>query len=100
MAQAADSPIGFDSRAKVPDPAIASSGESVLAEVQAWQDSPAGMIASAVAGLGAITADLKRLAARPLGLRLLAPELPDLEVIATEIGDLIGKLRRHRGIAA
>jgi hypothetical protein len=100
MAQAADSRIGFHSTAKVPAPVLSTPGDRPLAKLHAWQASPAGMIASHVAALGATTADLERLAARPLGLCLLAPELPDLERIQTEISQLIAKLRRSRGRVA
>jgi hypothetical protein len=100
MAQAADSPIGFVSTAKVLDPRLSTPGDSSLAALHAWQASPAGMIAGRVAALVATIADLKRLAARPLGLTLLAPELPDLELIQTEIGALIAQLRGSRGSIA
>jgi hypothetical protein len=100
MAQAADSRIGFHSTAKVPDPGIAAPGNSSLAGLHAWQASPAGMIAGHVAALGATTADLKALAARPLGMRLLTPELSDLQLIQAEIGALIAQLRRSRGSVA
>ena len=96
MAKAADSPIGFHSTAKVPDSGRSTPGDGSLADLHAWQASAAGMIASQVAGLDATTANLKRLAARPVGLALLAPELADLELIQTEIGQLIGKLRSSR----
>ena len=96
MAQAADSRIGFHPPATVPDHGTSPPGDTFLAELHAWQASPAGMIASHVAGLGATTADLKRLAAKSIGLRLLARELPDLKLIQAEIGQLIAKLHRNR----
>jgi hypothetical protein len=98
MAQAADSPIGFRSAAKDPDPLRP--GDDALAELQAWQASPAGMVEADIFRLASTISDLERLGATPLGLRLLVAELPDLELIQTEITRLVSELRAIREIAA
>jgi hypothetical protein len=98
MAQAADSPIGFRPAAKVT--ASGPLGDSSPAELHAWQASPAGMAAAEIFSLGSTVADLQRLAANPLGSRCLAPELPGLELIQTEITRLISEVRATREIAA
>jgi hypothetical protein len=101
MAQAADSPTGFQSPAKVPDLDTCLPGDGPLAELHAWQASTAGLIESELFSLGSTVADLKRLAATPpLGLRLLVVELPDLELIQTEITRLISEVRATRDITA
>lgn len=100
MAQAADSPIGFRSPAKVPDFEPVPPGDSSLAELYAWQASPAGMAAAEIFSLVSTTSDLKRLAASPFGFRLLAAELPDLELALADISQLISQLRATRELAA
>jgi hypothetical protein len=99
MAQAADSPIGFPLASKDPQPGISLSGDISLAELHAWQASPAGMIAAHMAALVSTVEELKNLSASPLGC-LLGAELPDLELVHTEIGQLISRIHRARGIAA
>ena len=100
MAQAADSPIGFRSAAKVPAPGTSPPDHSSLAELHAWQASPAGMAATQIFTLRSTLADLQQLAANPPGLHLLAAELLELELIQAEIVNLISQLRAPREIAA
>lgn len=100
MAQAADSPIGFHPAAKAADPEPCPPDDSSLAELLAWQASPAGMTASQIFSLGSTIAALERLAATPLGLRLLVAELADLELIQTQITRLISEVRATRELAA
>ena len=96
MAQAADSRIGFRSAAKARDPGLAPLSDSSLAELHAWQASPAGLAAAQIFGLGSIIADLQQLAVNPVGLRLLAAELPELDLIQAEIANLMSHLRAAR----
>ena len=101
MAQATDSPIGFRTAAKVRYPDTPPSPDDrSLAELHAWQASPAGMAASRIFSLGSTITDLQQLAASPVGLRLLAAELPDLELIHADIAQLISRLRATRELAA
>ena len=101
MAQAADSRIGFRTAAKVRHPdTLPPPDDNSLAELHAWQASPAGMAAAQIFSLGSTIADLQQLAANPVGLRLLAAELPSLELIQAEIARLIARLRATRELAA
>jgi hypothetical protein len=100
MAQAAACPIGFHSLAKAPDPDAAPLDDSALAELRTWQTSPGGLAAAQIFSLSSTIADLNALAASPLGLSLLAAELPDLELIQTEIARLISEVYAAREIVA
>jgi hypothetical protein len=96
MAQAADSPIGFRSAAKVRVPGICLPDDGSLAGLHAWQASSAGLAQAQIFSLGSTIADLTRLAASPPALRLLIAELPNLELVYLEIAQLISRLRATR----
>jgi hypothetical protein len=100
MAEAIDSPIGFPSASKAPDPGISPPRHISLEQLHAWQISPAGMMAAHVAGLVSTIEELNNLSASPLGLALLAAELRDLEFVQTEIGQLMSRIHRSQGVAA
>jgi hypothetical protein len=100
MAQAADSPIGFLLVSKDLESGISQPRDISLAELHEHQASPDGMIAAHVVALVSTFAELKNLSASPVGLRLLTAELPDLELVHTEIGQLISRIYRSQGIAA
>jgi hypothetical protein len=71
-----------------------------LADLHAYQVSTEGMIATRVTGLVSTIAELNNLSASPLGLALLAAELADLELVRTEVGQLISRLYRAQGVGA
>jgi hypothetical protein len=97
MAQAADSPIGFHSTAKVPHPGSSQPADGSLADLHACQASPAGLAAAQIFSLVSIISDLNKLAASPLGLRLLFSELPGLKSAVTEIDQLLSRIYGARG---
>ena len=99
MAQAADSAIGFYSAAKAPDLTVAPPDDGFLAELDAWQASPAGIAAAQVFSIGSIIAGLCQLAATPSGLGLLAGELAALELAAAEIDQLLSRINNGREVA-
>jgi hypothetical protein len=100
MAQAADSRSGFRTAAKDRVPSICLPDDGSLAELHAWQASPAGLAAAQIFSLGSTIADLARLAKSPPALRLLIAELPNLELVYLEIGQLISRLRDARELTA
>jgi hypothetical protein len=97
MAQAADSPIGFHSTAKGPHPGSFQPADSSLADLHAWQASPAGLAAAQIFSLVSTISDLDKLAASPLGCRLLFRELPGLKSAATAIDQLLSRIHGARG---
>jgi hypothetical protein len=100
MAQATDSRIGFHATAKVRLRGICPLDDGSLAELHAWQASPAGLAEAQIFSLGSTIADLTRLAASPPALRLLIAELPNLELVHLEIGQLISRLYAARELTA
>jgi hypothetical protein len=70
-----------------------------LEELHEWQSSPAGMITSYVADLVSTSMELTRLARDPVSFRLIATEVSDLELVETEIGQLISHIHRTKGAA-
>jgi hypothetical protein len=100
MAQATDSPIGFLPPATVSVPEIPAGDDRCLEELHAWQASPAGLIEAGLFSLGSTVSDLTRFAESPVGFRVLAIELTALELVQAEIGHLIGRLHRPRGLTA
>ena len=87
-----------DGRANGQDGAIGvQSSSKELDQLHEWQSSPAGMIASYVAGLVSTSMELKRLSRDPVSFRLIATEVSDLELVETEISQLISRMQRTKG---
>jgi hypothetical protein len=90
-----------DARANGQDLATgAQSPPNELDLLHRWQSSPAGVIAGYVVGLVSTSVELKRLSGDPVMFCLIAAEVADLELINAEIGQLISRIRRTKGIAA
>jgi hypothetical protein len=78
----------------------AQSSTKELDQLHEWQSSPAGMIAGYVADLVSTSMELKRLSRDPISFRLIATEVSDLELVETEINQLISRMQRTKGVAA
>jgi hypothetical protein len=76
------------------------SSSKELDQLHEWQSSPAGMIAGHVADLVSSSMELKRLSRDPISFRLIAMEVSDLELVETEISQLIFHIHRTKGAAA
>jgi hypothetical protein len=74
------------------------SADSSLADLHAWQASPAGLAAAQIFSLVSTISDLNKLATSPLGCRLLFSELPGLKSAATEIDQLLSRIYGARGM--
>ena len=89
-----------DGSANGQDGAIgAQSSSDELDQLHEWQSSPAGMIAGYVADLVSTSMELKRLSRDPISFRLIAAEVSDLELVETEISQLISRMQRTKGAA-
>jgi hypothetical protein len=75
------------------------SASKELDQLHEWQSSPAGMIAGHVADLVSTSMELKRLSRDPVSFRLIATEVSDLELVETEISQLISRMQRTKGAA-
>jgi hypothetical protein len=70
-----------------------------LEQLHEWQSSPAGMIAGYVVDLVSTSTELKRLSRDPVSFSLIAAEVSDLELVETEISQLISRMQRTKGAA-
>jgi hypothetical protein len=70
-----------------------------LAGLHRHQSSPEGMIVAHVDGLVSTVAELEKLAGNPVHFRLIAAELADLHLVHGELGRLVSRLYRTRGVA-
>jgi hypothetical protein len=89
-----------DGPANGQDGAIGVQTSKELDQLHEWQSSPAGMIAGYVADLVSTSMELKRLSRDPISFCLIATEVSDLELVETEISQLISRIRRAQGVAA